>query len=348
MFVSPGSRSGRRRLSPSASSGGGGGDVSSEALDALFFDQRITTLHMSEAAGHAIFSGPDGSAIHDGFGSLTYVDDESATNIDITESGCLKPLNGTTTVTMNTASSTGAGQNYTLIDRSTAVLNSVEVRKIGIYSTTARTMTVKLVKRNSANNYDVVVTQAMSHGGTGWEDCTLSSPYTVPASGTYYLGAHCSSGGANPNYTGAVARAYKAATNMTGTGQTTDGEDSASVFPVRYSYVNAAVWLDLSVASTAIAASEVPATMRGIFRMYDAAGVTLNSGVFADFTRNGGSTWTQTVLVEIYTEPGNIRVLDTGDVDVSAQSSASSLKWRWRTDDVGPKLLGAAMWGTAA
>lgn len=144
-----------------------------------------------------------------------------------------------TTVTINTADGTAAGQTYTLVDRATAVLNGVTVPYIGFYSTTARTVKVKIVKRNSANNYDVVVDQSYSHGGTGWEDVTLSSSYVVPGSGAYFLAGYVGAGGANPNtHNAAAARAYAGPGNdLSGTGVATTGEDSAGgTYPMRYSY----------------------------------------------------------------------------------------------------------------
>lgn len=138
-------------------------------------------------------------------------------------------------VTINNPSTTLANQGNTYVDLTTAVLNSVTVSKIGMYSTTARTVTLKIVKRNSANNYDVVVNQSFSHTGSGWENFPLSSEYTVPGSGSYYLASYVAAGGSNPNVTGTVSRAYLTGSSMTGNGQSTTAEDaSGAVHPLRY------------------------------------------------------------------------------------------------------------------
>ena len=76
----------------------------------------------------------------------------------------------------------------TIISLGTAVLNSQTVHSIGYYSTGAGSNTLKLVKRNSAGNYDVIVSQAVSHGGGGWQDFVLTSDYVVPGTGDYYIG----------------------------------------------------------------------------------------------------------------------------------------------------------------
>lgn len=91
-------------------------------------------------------------------------------------------------------------------------------------------MTVKIVKRNSAGNYDVVVSQAVSHPGSGWANFDLTSPYSVPASGSYYLGVYVPA--TTQSFTGSVARAY-IASDATGTSQTLT-EDTAIAFPLRY------------------------------------------------------------------------------------------------------------------
>jgi len=138
------------------------------------------------------------------------------------------------TVTLNNQSTTAANQNFTFVDRATTVLNNVYVQKIGIYSATARTMKIKVCKRNSAGNYDIVYDQSVSHGGTGFEDFALTTMYLVPSSGTYCIGVYCSSGGANPDTTASVARGFVGG-DATGTGVTMT-EDSAQTFPSRYTY----------------------------------------------------------------------------------------------------------------
>ncbi|UPU00217.1 hypothetical protein J4G48_0020255 [Bradyrhizobium barranii subsp. apii] len=166
----------------------------------------------------------------------------SSSNYDTTNavaSGYISPAGVIpTTVQINPPASTVAAQTYTQIDRTTAVLNGVTVSKVGVYSTVARTIKLKIVLRNAANNYTAAVDQSYSHGGSGWEDATLTTPYTVPSSGTYYLGAYVASGGSNPNATGVVNRTYVQA-DLTGTMATT-AEDSNTTFPMRYVYVTPA------------------------------------------------------------------------------------------------------------
>ncbi len=98
----------------------------------------------------------------------------------------------------------GAGFGYTNIDRSWKIANSLAVAKIDVYSLVATAVTPKIVKRNSAGNYDVVLSLPSSaHAGAGWQSFTTS--YTTPATGDYHAGFF-SSGQINANPS--TARAF--------------------------------------------------------------------------------------------------------------------------------------------
>jgi len=309
--------------------------------DALFFDQRITTLHVAEAVGAPIFSGPDGSAIHDGFDELTYVDVGGATGLDSSTPGLLKPNAGGVETSGEATTTSNIGDS-TVLDRSWSVDNGKTVTHMGVYSTSASSLKVKIMRRDSGSDYDVVLNETFSHGGAGWQDFELTTPYTVPGTGTFYAGAHRNG---SVNVRASVARTTFVNTDPGGSNHTPTAEDTGNVIPIRVTYSDE----DVSVSSTAISAAEVPDTMRGAFRLHDEEGITLNTDMFIDFSRDGGSNWSTATLVEKYTEPGDVRVLDTGDVDVSGQPSGTSLKWRWRTENaVVPELLGATMWGSAS
>jgi hypothetical protein len=112
-------------------------------------------------------------------------------------------------------STTPAFAGYTMVDRSLQLRFNNTVTKIGAYSSSVATITVKILKRNSAGNYDVAISQSCSHPGGGWYDCTLTTPFLVPA-GTYYAGVYSAG---NMGATSAnVARAYLLG-DTTGTGK---------------------------------------------------------------------------------------------------------------------------------
>jgi len=99
--------------------------------------------------------------------------------------------------TYDTGTTTNGTAGYTVVDYDLE-LNDASLTDIGYYSGTALTVTVKLLKKNSSTNLDVVVSESYSHGGTGWESHTLASPYTIPSTGTYVLGFYCAS--ASPQF----------------------------------------------------------------------------------------------------------------------------------------------------
>lgn len=312
---------------------GGGGGVSEITL----LDTRFTMLMTSKAVGTVLFGGAGGEALHDGFKTLDYVNVPGATNTDAGESGKLKPkLEGETTSDPTTTSGIGT---LTMFSRSFSLDNNKTVKTVGVYSNTAGTLTIKIALRNSSTSYTVVVSQAVTHPGTGWVDFELSSPYAVPASGTYHVGAH----GASANYPVVTAqpRAYVSGNASLGNITVTENtSDNAWALRVGYDVV-----LDASVSSYPITASEEPELIRALFLLENPDDAVLNTDVFLDLSRDGGATWATPVLSELYEQPANVSVIDTGVVDVSGQPAGSSLMWRWRTDNgVEVKMNGIALW----
>jgi hypothetical protein len=112
--------------------------------------------------------------------------------------------------------------NYTYATKIFAVDNGATVTSIGYYTTGAKSITVKLFRRNSVNNYTVVAEKDYSHLGSGWEDVTLDTPYIVPATGDYYAGLYTSG---VVNYLSNTTRALVAG-NLTGTGTLTDDSNN--------------------------------------------------------------------------------------------------------------------------
>jgi len=125
------------------------------------------------------------------------------------------------------ASATAGWVNNTYVNEASALPNGATIDTVGMYSDAAVTLTMKIVKRNSSTNVDVVVSQSFSHPGGGWADLTLSSPYAVPASGTYYVGAFFNTD-ASIKYNASITRLF-VASNITGNGQTV--AEATSVAP---------------------------------------------------------------------------------------------------------------------
>lgn len=141
-----------------------------------------------------------------------------------------------TTIGVNTTTADyGAG--FTMADMSTAVVNGRTVTDIGAYSASAFTFSVKILKRNSAGNFDVAVSESLVHGGTGIEYKQLSTQFIIPASGTYYLAAYASSV-RDVTTLGVAARAFLAGDQAVAAGVGGWTEDTGgSVIPLSYKYL---------------------------------------------------------------------------------------------------------------
>ncbi len=230
-----------------------------------------------------------------------------------TSNGYVYPLSSQTQI--DAPAGTVAAQGYTFVSRAAAVPNGTKVVSVGLYSTIASTVKVKIVLRSSANNYTVVVDQSHSHGGSGWEDVILSSPYTVPGSGTYYLAAYISPSASNPNVTSTTARAY-VHSDLTGTGSTT-AEDTNTAFPLRYGTTNNMTLV------TAAQTTDVSVGNGRVLLEYDAiAGVILNTDLTVEVTCDGGAHWTSAALsgISAYSQGGRA-VAETVDQPCTAGTS---------------------------
>lgn len=115
----------------------------------------------------------------------------------------------------------------TWVNRTFSLTPDNYIRTIGVDLNTAATITIKIVKRVGAGTYDVVYSQSgVSHGGGGFQDLVLSSPYTVPNDGgTYYLAYYVPASDPSVGYQTATARSSKSG-DVTGTGTTGWTEDS--------------------------------------------------------------------------------------------------------------------------
>jgi hypothetical protein len=296
--------------------------------------QTLTRMGAARALAVAQFGG---MAFADSFGATTYVDVAGATNLDTSTTGSLKP----TSSSESSAAQTGTGNSgTTVIDRSWAVNNSATVYSIGAYSSSAQTVTVKILKYNSPGNYDVVVSESFSHGGAGWQDFTLSSSYSVPGSGSYYAGVYAA--GTVGINSGSVARSY-VASNVTGTGQSLT-EDTGNPSVVRVSYGFDA----LTVASSSIAVPAEPTMVVPIIRIKHNASATAGTDYNITVSRDGGSTYSSNAtLTDYFTDPSDsAHVVYGAAVDVSGQPSGSNVRIKLTTGS--NKNVEAVDWGFAA
>jgi len=325
------------------SGGGGGADV-----EALFFDQRMTTLMLAEFTKQPIFIGPDGSAIHDPFDTLAYVDVAGATNLDTSEAGVLQPT-----------------RSVNEIDR-TAGSNIGDLIEFGGLSAAFDGVTSAAANQNAA----------ITSGRNAWVGKTLAAPAAI--SHVYVYGSNNQGFvyAINPTVTitlyGKTGAAPSSGTDGTPLGAITftdtanesagrkiDSSDLSTEWDHVWIYIShngaanaincaelqlfSGVVNDVEVASEPIATSEVPAWGRLIAIIESAA--VLGTDILFDFSRDGGSTWAACTMSEPFNQPDGRRVLDSGIVDVTAQPSDTYIAWRARTANGKlVKIHAIAMW----
>jgi hypothetical protein len=303
---------------------GAGGQAKAHVVgyDELLLSHALLCLQVADLANTASFT--SANRVADSFDALTYVDVAGATNLDTGTAGVLKPSVATTTVTINNQdTTTNFGSVNTLIDLSTAIVNGRVITALEAYSASARNITLKIALRNSAGNFTVPVSQTLAHPGGGWATLTLTSAYTVPGSGSYYLGATTS---ASDSAKASIARAVLAGDAGSSASYS---EDTGSVIPTRYVYQTGVN--NLTVRSAAHTAAAAPAAMKAVMRVKEVDAATAGSDYTLEFSRDNGTTWTAATLTELFTAPGSIRIVETNLVDVTGQPSGTSLRWRFKT-----------------
>lgn len=224
------------------------------------------------------------------------------------------------------AGSSTVTASYTLVDRSWAVDNGAVVSKLRIYATAAFSGKAKICLENSSTNFDVVVDESISHTGSGWEEFTLTSPYAVPASGTYRIAAYSSGASAGPRRAATLARSYKSG-DITGAGQTgfvADNSGDLWLLGVVYSALT-----DFTLVSSVATAAAEPGTINVVLQHEPVDSVTLNTDCTIEVSIDGGTTWA-TGTLEIAASNNGVNILAADDIDVSSQTG-TSVKYRFKT-----------------
>lgn len=144
-------------------------------------------------------------------------------------------FNETTTTLSASAGTTVNFSNATYMDRSAALPNNVTITRIGVLAQNNNAaLAFKIALENSSTNYDFLYTQTVNHTGSGsYVDYILTTPFRVPASGTYRIGAYNNS---TNTQTGNVARSTVAGDQGVANGVTMTAATNV-VIPLRYTYV---------------------------------------------------------------------------------------------------------------
>lgn len=214
-------------------------------------------------------------------------------------------------------STTNYSPGYTVFDTNFTITNGITIVSMGAYMTTAKTITLKIAKRNSAGNYDVVVSQAFNHPGGGWADVALGSPYVVPGSGTFYGGYYTGAATVDVQTTG--NRTYKAG-DITGTGQTGFSETTDGAVPsIRLIYGSS----NMTLVTAPQTSDANVSNARVLVEIDDTVNVTPDGDITAEVTCNGMVNWHAAALLptgKLRSQAGR-RMLESGDIACTAGNS---------------------------
>lgn len=260
----------------------------------------------------------DGYAATDGVSGGTVTNgaiDTSAKKVTQNSTG------GTQTILATGANASGAG-GFTLVDLGTALTAADVIHAIGVSSSAAQTIVVKIVKRNSAGNFDIVVSEGYSHPGGGFSDHVLASDYTIPGTGSYYVAAYAA---AHDSTAAAGSRAFKSG-DITGTGQTGFTEDTnAGGVPMRV--VKTGTISNMTLVTTSQTADATVSNCRVLMEIDNTATPTLNTDLTAEVTCNNGTNWTSASLSSVgLGQTGRLVVESVDQACTSGTSFAARIK----------------------
>jgi len=303
---------------------GGGGSLS----DADRQNMLLTSIYQAKSfAGYR----RDVLRFSDGFKASDGVNSGSSSNYTVdTSGGKVSPTTGAGTTTTSganppAASASAGWGSSTYVNETTALPNSVTIKSIGVYSTSATTFSMKIVKRNSSTSVDVVVSQSLTHPGGGWADLTLSSPYSVPGSGTYYVGAAVTGSDPSTAYNASQTRLIGTG-SLTGNGQTV-AETTGAVWSFRAT--EAGTTNNMTLITTAQTADASVSNGRVLLEFDNSASPTLNTDLTVEVTCNGGTNWTSASLSSVSTNgQGGRKIAETVD---QACTSGTSFAARIKT-----------------
>lgn len=286
-------------------------------------------LQIADNTNVALFLGASGNRLADSFDALTYVNTGGATNLDTSAAGLLKPtVTSTTQQIIGPTGTSSFGPGFTLFDLNTALTAGDVITKIGLYSTIATsTPFVKIGKRNSAGNFDIVVSQSINHPGGGWVDFTLATPYTVPGTGTYYVGGYLTD--ANNDTTANISRCFYNGNIGVSTGNAGGTENTNLGYPLRV--VKNPTTQNLTVTSTALTAASAPTQAKLVARVKEVDTITLNTDLIFSVSRDGGTTYTAFTMTDKFTSASptaSIHVLESDLLNIAAQPSGTSMLWK--------------------
>lgn len=320
------------------------------ALGASLASDLETTLgemamQMSDTAAIALFLGGSGNRFADSFKVLTYVDVAGASNLDTSVTGLLKPSSALVTSYANAGGTGNRTASITVTSNMTPQSPTVWTALVNGSAAV-----------DSANSADDPVATTISPGdyftfdfGAGvrkYIDESSITTQTVGSRGTWkWRGSND-----NATWTDISAPVTWVGTHPTALVVPLSGVPAAGFRYFQWVSVSGGTWPNsyicefefklvagtatptnnLTVRSSAFTAAGVPTTATVLAKVTYIDTPTLNTDLIFEVSRDGGTTWTAAVMSAIYTV-NSITVLQSASIDLSAQPSGTSMRWRVRT-----------------
>ncbi|AKR57114.1 hypothetical protein XM25_15190 [Devosia sp. H5989] len=312
-------------------------DLVPAGYDDLLVSVSLLALQVADNSNAALFLGATGNRVADSFDALTYVDVAGATNLDTSVAGVLKATRaaGVSIVHGANPPATGPAGGWspaTSMHFGTPPLtNGATYATLGVYLSAGATVILKIVKRNSSTNVDVVAqTASFTHPGGGWADTSLTAPFEVPATGDYFVGCYFATD-SNTLFNSGVQRS-NASGNITGSNVTVPAIAAGSAPSVRATTLGAIQ--NLTVRSTAFVAAVAPTKMTALLCVKEVDAAVAGTDYTLECSRDGGTTWAAMALSELFTSSSptaSVRVVEADETDVSGQPLGTAPRWRFKT-----------------
>lgn len=305
-------------------------------------------VQMSDSAAIALFLGGSGNRFADSFKALTFVDVAGATNLDSSVAGQLSP--SVTIPATSYANSGGTGDRTAMI-----TVAQVGTLSSGTWVGAAGAL-VNGGKANDTTNANytstiggvtgIVIRFDFGAGVKKYIDEFKWYQNTSAALGTFVfeasnddasyvqLGASFTLDGGSTGTTFSTPHANPAPYRyyrLRQTGSSTTSQPWYWEIEFKIASTSGDFTVNaLAVRSAALTAATAPATASIVARVKYVSAVTLNTDLLFDVSRDGGTTWTTAVMTALYTV-NSFTVMQSAPIDLSAQPSGTSMKWRVRT-----------------
>jgi hypothetical protein len=311
----------------------GGGSVPAD-LDIVLAE---LALGLADALNVAQFLGSAGNRFADSFDATTYVDTAGATNLDTGTAGQLKP-SVAPSAQISTAGKTKIGS-----------MTDGGGLAAGFDGTTSQTQAGSAQKSISVSGFNNTLGVDWGSGVTN----TVCRFKVFGPSDNNILGA---AGGTNiklqgstDNFSSSIVDLKASTAFPTGSGQSLDVTSGITTTTAyRYhrligegngsnGYAIAELQLfgpdtinNLVVASQALTAAAAPTSIKIVALVEEADTITLGTDLIFAVSRDGGTSWTNATMNDRFTANA-IHVLESAAIDVTAQPSGASVKWRITT-----------------